>query len=277
MAGLSDDLCLAAKMGDVATVQAWLEAGGNPDERMARSDATDTNMRGHEIGQTLLHYAVGGPNVSVASDPNLLADLERRRTNIVRMLLAHGATVDAVPDGACNNTPLFVAALYGQAESVEQLCLAGANVNHTRSTGDFPLWYATRKCPSTVRVLLRFGADPSMTYIDGGRQRTPEEHANLHSESYFGSIYRESARILADARLLRPRLRQIFALRALVHRGRATPTSETPEGFALLFFAPTSRPRTRAAWRRSPPGLHEPLDHLVCSFWLCEPPRRRTV
>ncbi len=54
MPGLSDDLCLAARMGDVATVQAWLEAGGNPDERMARSDATDTNMRGHEIGQTLL-------------------------------------------------------------------------------------------------------------------------------------------------------------------------------------------------------------------------------
>ena len=87
--------------------------------------------------------------------------------------------------------------------------------------------------------------------------------------------YRESARLLRDARLLRPRLRGVFALRALVHRGRATPTSETPEGFALLFFAPTSRPRTRAAWRRAPPGLPDPLAHLVCKFWLGDPPRRR--
>ena len=62
----------------------------------------------------------------------------------------------------------------------------------------------------------------------------------------------------------------------LCHRGRATPTSETPEGFALLFFAPTSpRPMTRAAWRRAPPGLPDPLAHLVCKFWLGEPPRRR--
>jgi len=89
--------------------------------------------------------------------------------------------------------------------------------------------------------------------------------------------FRESARILRDARLLRPRLRGIFALRALCHRGRATPTSETPEGFALLFFAPTSRPRTRAAWRRAPPGLPDPLAHLVCKFWLGEPPRRRAA
>ena len=87
--------------------------------------------------------------------------------------------------------------------------------------------------------------------------------------------YHESARILRDARLLRPRLRGVFSLRALVHRGRATPTSETPEGFALLFFAPTSRPRTRAARRRAPPGLPDPLAQLVCKFWLGEPPRRR--
>ena len=37
---------------------------------------------------------------------------------------------------------------------------------------------------------------------------------------------------------------------------------------------PASRPRTRAAWRRAPPGLPDPLAHLVCQFWLGEPPRR---
>ena len=261
---LSDALCLAARNGDVAAIQAWLEAGGDPDERTG-PDTVDLH-RPHEIGQTLLHWAVGREEYRAGELP---ADVENRRDDVVRMLLAHGATVDAVPERV-NNTPLFIAALRGRTEAVEQLCLAGANVNHKRQRGDFPLWHATG-CPATVRVLLRFGADPSMTYD----QNTPEEHANRRSSYLDNDRIRESIRVLADARLLRPRLRQIFALRALVHRGRATPTSETPEGFALLFFAPTSRPRTRAAWRRAPPGLPDPLAHLVCKFWLGEPPRRR--
>ena len=83
--------------------------------------------------------------------------------------------------------------------------------------------------------------------------------------------------LTADARLLRPRLRQIFALRALCHRGRAAPTSATPSAFArLIGSAPASKPRTRAAAKiRSSPGLPDPLAHLVCKFWLGEPPRRR--
>ena len=91
-----------------------------------------------------------------------------------------------------------------------------------------------------------------------------------------GAEYRESARLLRDARLLRPRLRGVFALRALVHRGRATLTSETPAAFARLIGGGTSRPRTRASAKvLSSPGLPDPLAHLVCKFWLGEPPRRR--
>ena len=82
--------------------------------------------------------------------------------------------------------------------------------------------------------------------------------------------------ILREARLLRPRLRGVFALRALVHRGRASPTSETPAAFARLIGGGTSRPRTRAEAKiLAPPGLPDPLAHLVCKFWLGEPPRRR--
>ena len=92
-----------------------------------------------------------------------------------------------------------------------------------------------------------------------------------------GAEYRESARLLRDARLLRPRLRGVFALRALVHRGRATLTSETPAAFArLIGGGTTSQPRTRAAAKvPASPGLPDPLAHLVCKFWLGEPQRRR--
>ena len=130
-------------------------------------------------------------------------------------------------------------------------------------------WHAVGH-PPTVRVLLRFGADPSMTY-DG---TTPEEHANR--QMFYYDACRESVRLLRDARLLRPRLRQIFALRALCHRGRAAPTSATPSAFArLIGSAPASKPRTRAAAKiRSSPGLPDPLAHLVCKFWLGSPPRR---
>ena len=89
------------------------------------------------------------------------------------------------------------------------------------------------------------------------------------------AAFRESAVILRDARLLRPRLRGVFALRALCDRGRAAPTSETPTAFARLIGG-RSRPKTRAAANVvASPGLPDPLAHLVCKFWLGEPPRRR--
>ena len=92
------------------------------------------------------------------------------------------------------------------------------------------------------------------------------EVAALRAADYSGSrgtyledAYRKSAVILRDARLLRPRLRGVFALRALVHRGRAKPTSKTPEVVARLIGG----------------SLPDPLTHLVCKFWLGDPPRRR--
>ena len=80
--------------------------------------------------------------------------------------------------------------------------------------------------------------------------------------------------MLADARLLRPRLRGVFALRALVLRGRAVQTSATPGKFTALedFFA---QRRLRAAAKLlASPDLPDPVAHLVCKFWLGSPPRR---
>ena len=69
---------------------------------------------------------------------------------------------------------------------------------------------------------------------------------------------RKTARLLRDARLLRPRLHGIFTLRALCQRGRAGATSVTPAMFAWLVGAAPPRPA-----------------RLVCEYWLGKPPRRR--
>ena len=97
-----------------------------------------------------------------------------------------------------------------------------------------------------------------------------------HPDDPHPDDLRESARMLKEARLLRPRLRALFALRTLCERGRAAPTPETPAAFARLIGGGTSRPRTRAAAKvPASPGLPDPLAHLVCKFWLGDPPRRR--
>ena len=97
---------------------------------------------------------------------------------------------------------------------------------------------------------------------EAGKLNLLEEAALFKAERNLnGRVveYRESARLLRDARLLRPRLRRIFSLRALCQRGRAGPTSKTPEVVARLISG----------------SLPDPLAHLVCKFWLGEPPRRR--
>ena len=121
--------------------------------------------------------------------------------------------------------------------------------------------------------------------IGARRRRLAREAASGRSRERApdasGGEYRLRLRVEARRRRGARRLRASAArssrgLGGTALDGRATPTSETPEGFALLFFAPTSpRPMTRAAWRRAPPGLPDPLAHLVCKFWLGEPPRRR--
>ena len=250
-------IIVAAWEGNVAAIEQWLNAGGDANDRWETSGANS--------GETLLH---------VVADRTLCSDeVERGRRDIARLLLARGAEVDAVALFTAKNTPLIIACIYSRTELCKLLCEAGADPNYTRPGSDFPLWIACED-PATVRVLLSYGADPSQRCsIYEGTERAEMCLPEVNAER---GGYDVSARLMRDARLLRPRLRQIFALRALCHRGRAAPTSATPSAFArLIGSAPASKPRTRAAAKvRSSPGLPDPLAHLVCKFWLGSPPRR---
>ena len=124
---LSEALVNAAKEGNLAAVQEWLDAGGDPDE---------TNF-----GSTLLdHIASAHTTDSQFYDPTdvsvrrLREQQARGHCAIVSALLARGATVDFVRTGpGPKNTPLLVAAIYERADIIRLLCQAGANVNYRRS------------------------------------------------------------------------------------------------------------------------------------------------
>ncbi len=162
---LPDAVVEAARAGNVATVEQWLNAGGGANERCATS------------GRTLLHV--------IASDRLRSDEVERGRCDIARLLLARGAEVDAIRIQMAPNTPLLSASLYHRKELCELLCEAGADPNYKRfcqphdQVPDFPLWFAVSD-PETIRVLLRFGADPSLkcdSEFGGGDLVTPEEEA----------------------------------------------------------------------------------------------------
>ena len=163
---LSQELLIAAEQGDVAAVQEWLDAGGDPDDR---TWVESVGMH----GGTLLDHVVSAHDPPHYYDPTDVAGRRLREQQarghcaIVSALLARGATVDVLtPGDGPKNTPLLVAAIYERADIIRLLCQAGANVNYRRSPSpcgvfDFPLCLCLG-CPAAVRELLRFGADPSM-------------------------------------------------------------------------------------------------------------------
>ena len=73
---LSEAVVEAARAGNVATVEQWLNAGGDVNERCAT------------FGESLLHIIAGD---MMRSDGE-----ERGRCDLARLLLAHGAEVDAI-------------------------------------------------------------------------------------------------------------------------------------------------------------------------------------
>ena len=118
----------AAKMGDVATLQAALARG---------MDADATNA----IGWTALHYAAS-----------------LGRLDVVSTLIDAGANVNA-PD--CDGwTPLHVAAWHNHAEAMNLLLSAGAEVNVATRDARIALHLAAKyERAGAVTTLVRAGAD----------------------------------------------------------------------------------------------------------------------
>ena len=141
-------LSLGAENGNVAIVEGLLKAGADPNAAAS--------------GQTALHVAAHTGNVEVA-----------------KVLVAHGATVDA-EEAWFSETPLMLAAAGHHPAMVEFLAEVGANVNAVAVVSQItiapgfpnqsfaqvprggltPLMFAAREgCRECVQVLVEAGAD----------------------------------------------------------------------------------------------------------------------
>lgn len=120
----------AARQGKAEKITEALEQGA------------DVNQRGQN-GNTPLHFATWEGHVEC-----------------IRVLLAHGANVDAVnTDGP--HTPLHFAATFGRTEIAGLLIEAGANVDARDKHQLTPLHFAAGKDhPEVAALLLEKGADP---------------------------------------------------------------------------------------------------------------------
>ena len=109
---LSQALINAAREGDLAAVQEWLDAGGDPDDT--------GSFEGRS--RTLLHHVASAINPPHCYDPTDVSGRRHREQQarghcaIVSALLARGATVDSVhcfdTGSGSKNTPLLVAAIF---------------------------------------------------------------------------------------------------------------------------------------------------------------------
>lgn len=117
----------------------------------------DANHRIKETGESILHSVVCHSNRPVN---NL----------IIRLLLAYGAdpNVATIPDKETGNfmrdvrtrgeTPLHLAAAFGNEESIQLLLEAGADKTARDAHGDSPMsWASWHKRPGSIIDLLSFG------------------------------------------------------------------------------------------------------------------------
>eukprot|EP01047_Picozoa_sp_COSAG01_P077903 COSAG01_NODE_14200_length_1484_cov_1.036101_2_plen_464_part_01 len=132
---LDDPIHEAAKHGDLAKVQAELQAGVNPD------GVDRWGVHSYGMGWTALHYAARNGHAAV-----------------VGALVGGGATVGAV--GNYGQTALHLAARYGHAAVVKHLVGASAGVDAVTKIGDTPLSLAAREGKTeAAAALLGAGAD----------------------------------------------------------------------------------------------------------------------
>lgn len=148
----------ATKRGDLKQIQGLLKA-----------DPSLAQARG-EDGDTPLHWAAHDGHYEVAA-----------------LLLAHGAEVAAQETRYWGGTPLHWAA-ERQPVLAELLLEHGAEVNsRNEQTGQTPLHYCARcdDVPEVAELLLRCGADPSLTDMTGNK---PLDYAQKCGHPYVAAV-----------------------------------------------------------------------------------------
>jgi hypothetical protein len=185
---LPESIVDAAKRGDTAAIQEWFSTGlKDPDERTQ--------------GGIPLLYCVAF----------------KGHCETMRVLLAHGASVDATNSHGC--TPLIETAYNGKHDAAVVLLDRGAQIDLPDNDGWSPLiWTAEKGHCDMIRLLLSRGAALDARDNNG---RNAEAIARDQRQEV-------AAALLADVRLaggwqpyVRYPRKRLLALRVLCERGRA--------------------------------------------------------
>jgi ankyrin repeat protein len=161
---LLGSLFLAACSGGDGINTPTNKAGPTPLIRAVRAGQTDT------VRELLAAGAeIDTRDYRERSALYLAAYLDEDRTAEVRILVDHGATIDAF--NKLGETPLFAAAAKGHNERLKILLAAGGDINSNRFRGRTPVFRAADHGETeAVAILLEHGADIS---IANNRGETP--------------------------------------------------------------------------------------------------------
>lgn len=162
-------LICAARNGHIECLEHLLDLGVN------------VNGRGHR-GWTALHWAALNGRYEIAAT-----------------LVAYGAEIDSVTDEGSSS--IFLGCLSGHSSLVEDLIKFGSNVHTVDNKGDTPLHAAARQNGSSVKALLKAGAQ----YLRNNAGQSPIDAALVRGHRRF-----------VDLLLLgKPELRESFHFNAI--------------------------------------------------------------
>ena len=270
-----DNIVRATEYGHTAVVQRWLANGGDPNQDI-QSQAASGLTYWHNFRLLLLATSNG-------------------RTDIVRLLLEHGADVNYVfqepapaedsdgdEDYICDNlTALDVASTaIHRTHSVDLIRLLLDNGAVSRIVPP------ALSRPYLLRVLLAAGADINARSCHGETPETwlrrflaREEFQSPGDRDIDRLVYGLSLRILEGTRLagsyknyVLQEFKELLRLRSLLARGRAHIGPATPEAAARLFGGRTAG-RARPPTRRHRPapsrtqGVPDPVFWKVMEYW----------
>ena len=237
-----------------AVVQRWLEDGGDPNQDL------------HEDGGFIYNFRL------------LLVAASSGRTDVVRLLLEHGADINHTfhyPDG-------YVDPMTGPMTA---LVLAADNLDLTRllldnGPEDVRICVKALSRPRLVRMLLVAGADISARSCRGETPETWLQSIGLGERHVFFREYTETLRILEGTRLagsyknyVLQDFKGLLRLRSLLARNRARINDQAPEVVARLFGGRADPAASRRATRRQrplpqrPAGVPDPAFWLVMEYW----------